>query len=241
MVQEEAFARGDFHRVPLMIGVTRDEGLYNAAKYILYPQALANLNDNWDEIGPKIVFDKKENVTADEMEIVSRIRQFYFGNNDIDETQIQPLVNMFSDKTFWSSVHRIVSLIADQPASPPVYLYMFSHPGAWSFAQLMDLPPGYGVCHADDVHYLFQPHLDKVPIPSLDGVDRAVRNMMVTLWVDFIQFGDPTPPGSFMDWGEFSAENPEYLEISTSPRMTWSDEWTTRVNFWDTLFPKRAL
>ena len=156
MLQEEAFASGDFLRVPLMIGVTKDEGLYNAAKYILDPQALANLNDNWDEIGPKIVFDKKENVTEDEREIVSRIRQFYFGDNDIDESQIEPLVNMFSDKTFWSSVHRTVTLIADQPAAAPVYLYMFSHTGAWSFAQLFDLPPRIGVCHADDVHYLFQ-------------------------------------------------------------------------------------
>ena len=60
LLQQEAFARGDFLRVPLMIGVTRDEGLLSAAKYILDPQALANLNDNWDTIGPKIVFDKKE-------------------------------------------------------------------------------------------------------------------------------------------------------------------------------------
>ena len=113
MLQEEAFARGDFVRVPLMIGVTKDEGLYNAAKYILDPQALANLNANWDKIGPKIVFDKKENVTDGEREIVSRIRQFYFGDNDIDESHIQPLVNMFSDKTFWSSVHRTVSQLLD--------------------------------------------------------------------------------------------------------------------------------
>ena len=48
----------------------------------------------------------------------------------------------------------------------------------------------------------FQPHLAKVPIPSLDGVDRAVRNMMVALWGNFVEFADPTPPGSFLNWSE---------------------------------------
>ena len=156
MLQEEAFAKGEFARVPLMIGVTKDEGLYNAAKYILDPEALANLDENWEFIGPKIIFDKKENVTVEERDIVSRIRQFYFGENEIDESQIQPLVNLFSDKTFWSSVHRTVTLISNSSAPPPIYLYMFAHSGAWSFAELMNLPTGYGVCHADDVHYLFQ-------------------------------------------------------------------------------------
>ena len=156
MLQEEAFAKGEFARVPLMIGVTKDEGLYNAAKYILDPEALGNLNANWEYMGPKIIFDKKENVTVEERDIVSRIRQFYFGENEIDESQIQPLVNLFSDKTFWSSVHRTVTLISNSTAPIPIFMYMFAHSGAWSFAELLNLPTGYGVCHADDVHYLFQ-------------------------------------------------------------------------------------
>ena len=31
----------------------------------------------------------------------------------------------------------------------------------------------------------------------------------------------------YMFSGEFNTETPEYLEISTSPKMTWSDDWAT--------------
>ena len=136
---EEALAAGDFHKVPLLTGVTRDEGLYQAAKYILNPDLLTSLNDNWDILGPKIIFDKKTNVTEEEHDIVARIRQFYFGDSSIDSSQLQSLVNMFSDLTFWSAAHRTVELVTTHPGHPPVYLYIFSHPGAWGYGQVFPL------------------------------------------------------------------------------------------------------
>jgi carboxylesterase type B len=239
-LQEEALARGDFLRVPLLIGVTRDEGLYNAATYILDPEALAHLDQYGDHIGPKIVFDKKTNVTAEEHEIVAKIRQFYFGDGAIDESQLQALVNMFSDKTFWSSVQRTVSLVAGQASPPPVFLYQFSHPGIWGFGSLLGLPPDAGVCHADDVHYLFQPHAEEAPVPSLGAGDLAVRDLMVGLWAAFVAGGDPTP-GAGLQWDQYRPDSPRYLRLDAEPAMHWAEDWAARTHFWDTLFPGRVL
>jgi hypothetical protein len=42
--------------------------------------------------------------------------------------------------------------------------------GSFSVASLngLEADGGLGVCHADDVHYLFNPHLSSVEYPALD-------------------------------------------------------------------------
>ena len=54
----------------------------------------------------------------------------------------------------------------------------------------------HGVCHGDDIFYLFSsklPHLKQiVSTPQ----DEMVQNKMIKLWMNFVQRADPTPnPG----------------------------------------------
>ncbi len=53
-------AAGRYSRVPVLLGVTSEEGIYSAGKYILQPDLFSQLNAEWDKYGPLFVFDTDE-------------------------------------------------------------------------------------------------------------------------------------------------------------------------------------
>jgi hypothetical protein len=53
-------AAGRYSRVPVLLGVTSEEGIYSAGKYILQPDIFSQLNAEWDKYGPLFVFDTDE-------------------------------------------------------------------------------------------------------------------------------------------------------------------------------------
>ena len=55
-----------------------------------------------------------------------------------------------------------------------------------------DIDP-IGVCHGDDLIYLFKSPLYNF---TLNGNDIQVKDMATKVWVNFAMFGDPTPPGT---------------------------------------------
>ena len=50
-----------------------------------------------------------------------------------------------------------------------------------------------GVCHADELFYLFNPSYEvSVDLPY---VDMIVSYELLSYWTNFAKYGDPTPPG----------------------------------------------
>ena len=93
-----------------------------------------------------------------------------------------------------------------------------------------------GVCHGDDLIYLFD--VDFVN-GTLSEADAAVRELMTTLWTNFARNGDPTPPDSGLSWTPLQANSEiKYLNISgTEPYMTTSQEIQYRMAFWELFIP----
>ncbi len=54
---EVLVAQGRHSRVPVLLGVNSEEGIYSAAKYIMKPELFAEINAEWDEYGPLYIFD----------------------------------------------------------------------------------------------------------------------------------------------------------------------------------------
>ena len=97
----------------------------------------------------------------------------------------------------------------------PVYYYHFNHVSSYSFADVFGQGPieiafqvalktfgihktlGLGVCHEDDNLHLFT--ADALPYRRLDPnnePDKATTALMVDLWANFAEYGEPTPKGS---------------------------------------------
>jgi len=57
---EALVAQGRHSRVPVLIGVNSEEGIFSAAKYIIKPDLFSEINADWDEYGPLYIFDSDE-------------------------------------------------------------------------------------------------------------------------------------------------------------------------------------
>ena len=69
-----------------------------------------------------------------------------------------------------------------------------------SWSEVYGLAPA-GVCHADDLLYLWDPtFITFMDGSELEGEDREVGRMMVSAWAEFARSGDPTPPGTAVSW-----------------------------------------
>jgi len=233
----ESFKSGNFAEVPLIVGFTKDEGIYFIPPFVLDPTELQNLNDNWEVFGPKNIFGKCCEFSEAEIEKANLIREFYFGSEEISMANIQSLIDMFSDSKFWVAAHDVTTIVSSHLRSP-VYEYMFTHNGSFSFSEFLGLPSSqYGVCHADDLHYLFNPHL--VEFPALIDADFKVRDIMVQLWTSFVRDGKPSffDKDSSFEWIAFDNINPSFLSINESPVNDYSEDFRNRIEFWNTLFP----
>ena len=89
-----------------------------------------------------------------------------------------------------------------------------------------------GVSHADDIRYLFFSPDYLLETPE----EFAVKDFMVSSWVNFAIYGDPTPPGSTYSWTPSMQAN-VFMNISGfNPQvMEFNDNLKNRMKFWQNL------
>lgn len=81
------------------------------------------------------------------------------------------------------------------------YQYKISYKGKYSFMDFYGVDASkLGVCHADELFYLFQPCYEVyVELPENDLV---LSQELLSYWTNFAKFGDPTPPDSESKGGQ---------------------------------------
>ena len=110
---------------------------------------------------------------------------------------------------------------------------MLTYQGQFSLTQLYGFGP-VGVCHADDLIYLFDPVFG-MELP-LSNEEKLLRETMTSAWINFATYGDPTPPGSGFSWTPVTFRvNQQYLNIS-GPMPIMNDgfnfELGDRMSLW---------
>ena len=89
-----------------------------------------------------------------------------------------------------------------------------------------------GVCHADDLFYIWQS--DDFPLPVEDAL---VSDTITSAWVNFAMYGDPTPPGSDIFWAPVNPAESNILQFwnisDLSPSMQRNEKLQERMNLWD--------
>ena len=71
--------------------------------------------------------------------------------------------------------------------------------------------------------------------------EAKVSGEMLSYWTNFACEGDPTPPGGLntsIYWNPTISANPEYLLIDTVSKMEYSEEFRSRVEFWNRVYGK---
>ena len=115
----------------------------------------------------------------------------------------------------------------------PTWLYEFRHRSVHSPKQDWE-----GVAHGDITAYVFGVPLLNASWPHpYSAADKNISDFMVTVYTNFVKFGDTTPePVDGMKWRNFKPNDQAYLRIEATPRMS-KDFKAIKVAFWNDYLP----
>ena len=196
----------------------------------------------WDTYGPLRIFSivKPDDITPEDVEKARALLKFYTGGDGNFEPQyFDQLVKMFTDAFPLFAVHQTIKAFVAQ--NMKVFHYILTYKGGLSLLDISYGLPPTGVCHADDLLYLFDPVFQYLGVdpdaPVLTGTDLEVSDLMISAWTNFAIFGDPTPPDMLdVTWLPIGPGNFQYLNISSpNPQMAYADNIRDRMEFWTEL------
>ncbi|XP_011700535.1 PREDICTED: esterase FE4-like isoform X1 [Wasmannia auropunctata] len=232
--------KGKFHMVPLIAGVTKNEinGVVVSAneQHKLGNDSMLNdLNNDWYRLAPINFMYERD--TPRSKHISTELRRFYFGDKPIGPETYDGLENIYSDSVIIYPVHRSVRLIAEN-SDQPVYFYMFSYQGRYSFGMWNTTTP-YGVAHQDDLQYLFFMKSMKFPFFENNAPEIPMVDLITSMCSNFVQTGQPLSSAletKNITWEPYLSERDNYLEITEKPTMK-TGLYPDRMQKWDSLFP----
>ena len=219
-----AIATGDFARVPVVVGATRDEGRTFMAGSIGWTR---EQYETW----------VREAFAEDADDVLSR----YPWPADADEFTAAYLAGaIVTDAGLASGIGGCpnLALTRDLARHVPTWAYEFAArtgPG-------LQPTPGYewGAGHAAELAYLFPSFDNGTPIaPTFDAGEQQLAAEMKQYWGAFVQYGDPAVPGQTA-WPPYGADQAVLSlqpggQSTVVPDAALAEEH--QCAFWDALAP----
>ncbi|XP_032527380.2 juvenile hormone esterase-like [Danaus plexippus] len=213
--------------VPWLTGLNTDEGCLKSVWITAHKERLKEFVSGFDAIGPITFY--YDNSPYSEL-ITEKVKSYYFKD---DENSIKDgILKIYSDSYFDYPLVESVEYALNYSRNP-VFLYQLSYRGVNSFSQIFGDPVGnYGVCHADELMYLFPIEFLKYPFTKED-ID--MLELIITIWTNFATSGNPNKPLKLpFDWKPATnSQNMEYLDIAKTPEM--KQNLAERSRFWSNM------
>ncbi|CAG9773266.1 unnamed protein product [Ceutorhynchus assimilis] len=184
----QVMEKGEFSRVPVMMGVTTLEAasLKNVVRLIKPLLVIFNLSPG---LMVRFTRDHKNRTI-----VANKIKQFFFNTTDMLEVDELDLLKYLSDDAYYRPMRKAASLISKHN---PVYFYQFSYKGQLAI-ELMRKLVGMedfirdfdGVAHTEDIAYLFRSKLFE---PKYFKKEMKIIKKMTKIYTNFAKYGNPTP------------------------------------------------
>ncbi|KAJ8950496.1 hypothetical protein NQ318_015240, partial [Aromia moschata] len=232
----EAFRSGRAADVPLIVGLNTEDGALKVAALSQRLHLVKEFSDNFEKLAPLSLF--YDSWTDDMDSITKRIKEFYFGSEEIHKSDISNLIHLYTDGWFLSCADEAVRYQLKY-SKQPVYYYLFAHRGVASLTEIFGGEDSdLGVCHADELQYLFPIGDGLFPDRKPSDDDKQVSTLLTTLWTNFAKTGNPTSEVNEVikeKWQPVaSSESMEYYYIEKSTGMR-SGLFLDRAKLWRSL------
>ena len=217
----EAVKAGQVSKVPVMFGLCADEGLILSAPFLRTRQRWDLMRSDWQSWAPLVLFGRERDLTRQEDREAARdIGSFYYGDQtDIaslpsDDETLSKLTRMYTMSYFYSAADHDSRVLAE--AGIPVNVFILTHPPAFSLIEMFRLnlkqlfylfasrafghnpfPHNYGVCHGDDLNYLFPMDPPGFPSTVVTDSQKRVQRSLVNIVSSFAASGDPSATEEF--------------------------------------------
>ncbi|KAJ8916723.1 hypothetical protein NQ315_013927 [Exocentrus adspersus] len=238
----ETIELGNSADVPILIGLNTEDGGLKVAGMFQQPNIIEEFDEGFNKLAPlSLMYDK---VVEDTDLVTNKLKEFYFGKQKIDKSRISDLINLYTDGWFLYCADEAARLHLKH-SKQPVYYYLFGHRGVASFTKIFgggetDL----GVCHADELQYLFPVGDGLFPDKKPSDDDKKVAQLLTTLWVNFANTGNPTPKvdGIVKEiWEPVTSDDIEYYYIDSKSAEMRSGLFLERTKLWRSFTTHKKL
>ncbi|XP_063366710.1 acetylcholinesterase-like [Cydia amplana] len=220
-------SKGDYHKVPIIIGYNNAEGYMFTAKendttiaQLDFSKALPRDLDLKDEEEKRAIADK--------------LKQLYMGDKAISKKTIEEFSHYEGDSGITYPVLATIDLLL-KTSTEPIFTYRLDYDGWLNVAKFFcGWGTAPGATHADELFYMFKPLFPTAYLMEQDIVDVVSR-----MWTNFAKFGNPTPaPSSRLPkWPPSTRTDARLLVIDKHfhYRPLWEEKAMT---FWNQTYHK---
>ncbi|XP_046639321.1 venom carboxylesterase-6-like isoform X4 [Daphnia pulicaria] len=221
-----------FNHVPIIAGLTKDEGGLFAASLATDGGQLLELFKKDPVTGVLYAIGMEKHKNG--LEIAQKAHDHYFvskENNDM-VTQYGELT---SDIGFFKCVDDSVKLLSEY-SDHPVYYYHYAHHGQNSLVKMFNglSDMDFGASHGDELLLMFN---SKMIAPMTDPNDIKVSKMLLDLWTSFASNGVPQSEEVIGHWLPTTQPQPRYLQINLESPVLINGEmpFQSGLDFWRSL------
>ncbi|KAB0797801.1 hypothetical protein PPYR_08794 [Photinus pyralis] len=237
---ENLMRSGKSAKVPVLFSFTSGEGILFTGYIFNNSKLTREFTEGFEELGPTTFLYRDYKKYSD---ITKKIRSFYLGNENVSLKKALQIINIGTDILVVYPIHILTDMHLKY-AKTPVYQLMFDYRGARSYGDLYGDPlHNYGVCHCDELLYLFKTNLYGVYHES-ELEMKAVKGI-TKLWANFAKTGNPTPNYEFSPWDPIDMNNLTYYHIDNNfDGRTVKNALSDRISFWEDIasnYDKRPL
>ncbi|XP_055526824.1 carboxylic ester hydrolase-like [Wyeomyia smithii] len=233
----EAYLKGDFMKIPVIAGITKDEFAGPAVAFLANDTLRNELDSSFDTLAPILfLYDRH---TEESKNKSQQLRKEFLGDEPLSlNKSLTGLNYLFADSLIGFAVHRFVQLASRYTT---VYQYKFSYVGRYSFLYYPKDKIPYGAVHHDDLLYLLSIP-SKAPIFNVTDPEHTTVDRLTGMWTAFAKTGNPNNVDfkPIPNWIPVSEGADNYLEIGEQLKME-TGLFSERFAFWDKLFPLPAI
>jgi len=258
-----AVSEGNVTKVPVLFGLCQEEGYILTAPYYQSQRRWDLVTRDWSQWAPLLFLGRERDLATDtDRELMAAVASFYFGEGaDMaqlprTEANLRKLGRIYSMAYFYRGADRDSKLLAG--AGLEVYNMVLCHPPAFSLMEMFRLslpqliylfsarsfglnpfPPVDGVCHGDDLNYLFP--MWPLPESVVTEDQRKVRRLLLDLVTSFSSLGRP----AYSDPSDGLAQVLQpltkeagistYFKVQPSPLTDTDADMKKEIEFWNSV------
>jgi para-nitrobenzyl esterase len=205
----ELIEQGNFHRVPLLIGSTADEGTVFAAgaglMFISRAQYIQRVQERFGDLADAVL---------------QKYPPFAWG------APYFSISKLLGDMVFVCPARRTVRAISNEGL--PAFLYSFDVIPSYSGVMTI-----LGAYHASEIPFVF----NSIAWPfEFSDTEAALSLQMMKYWTTFAKNGDPNFTNSPL-WPAYDTEGDEHIEFTTHSTHRSSGLEKEMCDFWDSVWP----
>ncbi|XP_055371593.1 juvenile hormone esterase-like, partial [Condylostylus longicornis] len=224
----------EFSKIPVLIGITKDEMANQAYKFLLNSKLVAELNENFDLLAPQYFGYNFSNM-EESKNISYHLRDFYFKNQKIGFETETNLGNLFSDALIVHGVHRFVQLASQYI---DVYFFRLDYRGRYTCSSPRENGDPFYIDHVDILLYLFE-YPNCAPEFKREDPEYLIMKKFIKFVINFAESGNPNGDknkGDELYWVPSKKGNIKTYYIDEISKID-GPPFQDRLTLWDELFP----